>query len=960
MSRLWSLVGVGLVLNFLGCAEEEQSAAVPYSAFESVDPESLGGGQSGTTIGEENEGSESGTAGQEGGSELDPDTSSGEGSETEDAAIGDAGQEDVTLAECSTVEDCDEAGVCEQVACIDGSCVASAVDGGPCEDTDFCTENKTCVQGVCTGTPVDCDDGNDCTDDSCVNGCLNEPIETPECSLSVEILSPERGQIIYGAPVVAVTGTVTSPVSPLSGVALNGELIQVDQNGSFTTSVDSRIGLNLLRLEAETEAGTQASHSISYGYGDGLHTQGTPNDVYRLVSASGFWLNDTVFDDGNADLDDLSSLARLVLENLDVASVIPVPLLAEGDGPGVAWCDWEVEVATSGAKSLSYDLENVSVIPINGGIRLSASLANFEAWVEAVADGFGCPDGKGWLYADSVELLVEAKASIDVNGDIGIETNTVVVSVSEVEVDIIEGFSSLFNWLVDWFEDDLTKLIETELATFIPEEIVPVIEGALTEVTTVDSDFILPALPGGIDLPMTISARLAGGKFTPDGVEFALSGGIGIVSSIPVDSPGSIARGTCGGGGAGLNPEVGPLPEGTGTLSTVSEGDCCTPTPGVPGCGKPECEDCLCLFDGFCCATAWDALCVSEIDDAGCVDACQCGADSGEGCCGAQSGTGCATNVDCETCVCAVDPFCCNNGWDDTCGGTAKLSCPSQCGCNSGSSMLQVFAAGSCQGECGDKSGDCWCDALCVQNGDCCADACQYCGYCPPEEVEEIVGDTSEFVFEKTDPIEVRLHEDLLNHILHSAWQGGYLHVDLGPEVFEEVISDLGASDMSMTVYPLMPPIVTTCTDDGELEVHVGSVLCDATFNFNNVDASFKLYADIQTEISIQIVDDSGPQVELGVVLKELEGYQVDVLATEGLGTIGELLVDAVLTDALVQLLVADVLNNLIATYPVPTVDLNTLVSTIPPGTLMTGDFYKVGWQAGHFSAGGFIFKVDE
>ena len=82
----------------------------------------------------------------------------------------------------------------------------------------------------------------------------------------------------------------------------------------------------------------------------------------------------------------------------------------------------------------------------------------------------------------------------------------------------------------------------------------------------------------------------------------------------------------------------------------------------------------------------------------------------------------------------------------------------------------------------------------------------------------------------------------------------------------------------------------------GKLEVHVGSVLCDATFSFNNVDAAFKLYADIQTEISIQIVDDSGPQVELGVVLKELEGYQVDVLDTEGLGSIGPVLVEAVLT----------------------------------------------------------------
>ena len=688
MIGFWMVVGALVALSGVGCAEEEQAAAVPYSAFQGVDPATLGNDQQG--------GHRRGRGpGRAPGRRIDhpnPRCGGGESSSDEDTSTEDAEVADTTPPECVSVEDCDEAAVCELIECVE-ELRGHTRRWGTVRGHGLLYREQNLCRGVCQGTPIDCDDGNDCTEDSCVNGCLNEPVGTPECSLSVEILSPARGEIIYGAPVVAVAGKVVSPVSPISGVALNGRWWSRRKRGvhHHCRLPDRRI--NLLQLEAETEAGTQASHSISYGYGDGLHTQGTPNEVYRLISASGFWLDDTVFDDGNADLDDLSSLARLVLENLDVASVIPVPLLAEGDGPGVGWCDWEVEVETTGSKAAHHDLEGVSVIPISGGIRLTGSLANFEAWVEAVADGFGCPDGKGWLYADNVELLVEADAFIDSNGDIGIETKTVVVSIiSEVEVDIQEGFSSLFNWLVDWFEDDLTELIETELATFIPEEIVPVIEGALTEVTTVEADFTLPALPGGPDLPMTISARIAGGS-TPDGAEF-FSGGIGILSSIPVDSPGSIARGTCGGGGAGLNPAVGPLPEGEGTLTAApepAEGSCCTATPGVPGCENEACESCLCEFDAFCCATAWDALCVSEIDDAGCVDVCGCGEDAGEGCCGGQSGTGCADNPTCESCVCGVDPFCCNNAWDDNCGGTAKLMCASECGCNSGTSELRFL-----------------------------------------------------------------------------------------------------------------------------------------------------------------------------------------------------------------------------------------------------------------------------
>lgn len=36
----------------------------------------------------------------------------------------------------------------------------------------------------------------------------------------------------------------------------------------------------------------------------------------------------------------------------------------------------------------------------------------------------------------------------------------------------------------------------------------------------------------------------------------------------------------------------------------------------------------------------------------------------------------------------------------------------------------------SCEGHCGGSSGSCYCDDGCVAYGDCCADACELCGYC--------------------------------------------------------------------------------------------------------------------------------------------------------------------------------------------------------------------------------------
>ncbi len=71
--------------------------------------------------------------------------------------------------------------------CVDGVCVcepdcagkACGPDGcggscGSCQDEDACTLDEACVDGLCQSTPLVCNDGNGCTDDSCAPeiGCV--------------------------------------------------------------------------------------------------------------------------------------------------------------------------------------------------------------------------------------------------------------------------------------------------------------------------------------------------------------------------------------------------------------------------------------------------------------------------------------------------------------------------------------------------------------------------------------------------------------------------------------------------------------------------------------------------------------------------------------------------------------------------------------------------------------------
>ncbi len=74
---------------------------------------------------------------------------------------------------CDALLDC-QAGIdpCPSQSCDEGGDVCvDCLGDGDCDDTAFCNGSETCVAGTCVaGTPVDCNDGVGCTDDSCNEG----------------------------------------------------------------------------------------------------------------------------------------------------------------------------------------------------------------------------------------------------------------------------------------------------------------------------------------------------------------------------------------------------------------------------------------------------------------------------------------------------------------------------------------------------------------------------------------------------------------------------------------------------------------------------------------------------------------------------------------------------------------------------------------------------------------------
>lgn len=100
-------------------------------------------------------------------------------------------EDDAGCFRCDTAEDCDVGNTCTQQACVEGRC-AYTNQPGPCDDGNACTVNDACFGGICRGDPLDADGdgyvdqgcgGDDCDDSLAAvhPGAREGPPADPSC-----------------------------------------------------------------------------------------------------------------------------------------------------------------------------------------------------------------------------------------------------------------------------------------------------------------------------------------------------------------------------------------------------------------------------------------------------------------------------------------------------------------------------------------------------------------------------------------------------------------------------------------------------------------------------------------------------------------------------------------------------------------------------------------------------------
>ncbi len=444
--------------------------------------------------------------------------------------------------DCTVDGDCDDQNPCTGGFCVSGECNYLFLNGAACDDADLCTNNDKCLDGDCIGDEITCADGNNCTADKCKEGdCVHKPESTPECKLTVELTTPARGASILSDNAVDVLGTAFSPAGALQLVTVNGFPVTTNAAGNFNHTIIAVPGINMIEVVA-TDIYERADKSVrAFLFMEDVNPAGNDQNVKLIPNSARAYLRADVWDDDDlSDFDDLATIAFEVVNHLDLEALIPSPLFAEGDAPGFAWCEWDIEVS-----QVDYKLTDVDMKPTAGALLLSANFTDLKAHFSAVASW--CPDAVGWVYADEINIFAKLPVSV-INGELIIDVTNIDVQIVGVTVDVQQGFASLFDWLFNWFSESFVEIITDKLETWIPDQLVPKLVSMLNSLLMQDLVIEIPAIPGtGGPLPMVFKTQPVNADLTNAGAAFGVSIGVGTQKKNDHPAPGTIRRGDCGG-----------------------------------------------------------------------------------------------------------------------------------------------------------------------------------------------------------------------------------------------------------------------------------------------------------------------------------------------------------------------------------------------------------------------------
>ncbi len=432
----------------------------------------------------------------------------------------------------------------------------ACTQGDPCDDGDPCTADDKCgSDGTCKGRPL-CDDGIDCTLDSCQpgGGCTHVvDKDNADCRPQIVIEQPARAATLEGAPQVTVKGVVTykSYAWPVDAVSVNGTLVPIDAaDHTFQTTLTSVHGINPVVVDLADSQG-QTAHAVRSYYWSPAWTAIDAKKPAQSMVANGVQvrLEQGVFDSAGANLD-LATVITLYASQMDVNTLLTNPVTTVS----YAGCDYNVSVT-----NIAYGTPWVSLLLVKGGLSMWMYLPDFSADVSLVSLQALCPNISGTVTATSIDLDTTLLVSLDGAGNPVVTLSGTQVTIEGLDVNLNGVLGFFVNWVIDFFNSNLTSMLQDQFVT----KVVPKVQDAIVKALkglALQKTFTVPALlAGGSPVDLTLASKLSSVDFEEDAATIGMSATVVAPEVTTHTVLGSIDRSGCADAGTYAFPATGAI-----------------------------------------------------------------------------------------------------------------------------------------------------------------------------------------------------------------------------------------------------------------------------------------------------------------------------------------------------------------------------------------------------------------
>ncbi|MBA3392618.1 MAG: hypothetical protein H0T89_08240 [Deltaproteobacteria bacterium] len=321
----------------------------------------------------------------------------------------------------------------------------------------------------------------------------SEPVpddEQPAIPLdsALEFSSPQRGAFIRAStgPTVEVAGKVSDAVGrPLT---INGTPVTYAADGTFRTLVMPKIGTNVIIAKLGDD-GASAQRSFVYGRFVAA-TESVPSAVALRVNASGF-------DDGNADLDDLSTVAEEALAARNVMTLFPSSFNVSAPVVGTL----RVSLPTRSAGR-----PNVRLAPRTGGVTGAVSLPSVYVKFDVAFNClFTTCHVTGNVTSTRADLSLPVSIAV-ANGTLSAAGGSVGLTLVGFDYDIDGSLGGLAETVINFFIPDVRQRLESFLRAQIAKAL-PADVGVTLSQLSVPTSLTMPApLSGRVNFAQRFDA----------------------------------------------------------------------------------------------------------------------------------------------------------------------------------------------------------------------------------------------------------------------------------------------------------------------------------------------------------------------------------------------------------------------------------------------------------------------